>query len=346
MNYLRMLFFGLLVMMLSNCSKSSGGGGGGDNVVPTKIAPTNLVITPTASTDGTGNVSFTATANNALNYNFAFGDGDTTTVASGILTYKYAASGTYTVTVIAKSASGLTLSQSVPVTANVSLTLAWSDEFNTPGAPDTTKWGYDIGTGSNGWGNNELETYTNRTANAVVANGALNIIAKKESYNGASYTSARLLSYGKFSYEYGYMEVRAQLPGGSGPWPGIWMLGNNFFTTGWPQCGEIDVAEETGTNPNTVYGTLHYVGGNPGSTVTVQNTDTAYHLYGLEWSPTEVRILVDNVVYFSFANTGGLPFNQNFFIILNVAMGGTFGGTVDPNFTSASMLIDYVRVYH
>jgi beta-glucanase (GH16 family) len=155
-----------------------------------------------------------------------------------------------------------------------------------------------------------------------------------------------MLSYGKFSYEYGYMEVRAQLPAGTGPWPGIWMLGNDFFSTGWPACGEIDVMEATATNPNTIFGTLHYVGNNPGSTLTVQNTSTAYHLYGLEWSPTEIQILVDNVVYFTYSNSNTLPYNQNFFIILNVAMGGTFGGAVDPNFTSGTMKIDYVRVYH
>jgi len=161
-----------------------------------------------------------------------------------------------------------------------------------------------------------------------------------------NYTSAKLLSFGKFSFKYGYVEVRAQLPVGAGSWPGIWMLGNDFSTTGWPACGEIDIAEQTANTPNVIYGTLHYVGNNPGSTITIQNPDTAFHLYQLEWSPTQISILVDNVVYFTYANSGGIPFNQDFYMILNVAVGGTFGGTVDPNYTSGTMKIDYVRVYN
>lgn len=343
MNHFKLLLGVLLVFIFSNCSKSGSGNG---NVTPINYDPTNLNITSAVSTDSKGNVAFTATAGNTINYSYDFGDGGTYTNTNGSVEYKYAATGTYTVTVTAKGISGKSISKTTSVAVTVNLTLQWADEFNTAGSPDTTKWKFDIGTGVNGWGNNELEYYTNRTDNAVVANGFLNITAKKEAYSGSSYTSAKLLSYGKYAFKYGYMEFRAQLPSVTGAWPGLWMLGNNYFTAGWPACGEIDVTEQTANTPNTIYGTLHYVGNNPGSTTTIATSQSAFHTYGLEWSASEIKILADNVVYFSFANTASTPFNQNFYIILNQAVGGTFGGSVDPNFTTSVMQIDYVRVYN
>lgn len=332
-----------LFALVSACSKSDSSSGN------TTILPTNLVVTATVSTDNSGNVAFVATATNAVTYDYDFGNGVFQTVASGTVTYKYPASGTYTVNVIAKSSTGQTISKSIQVTVNVSTSLIWSEEFDVAGAPNAAKWGYDIGTGSGGWGNNELQYYTNRLDNAVVSNGTLKIIAKAENFSGSSYTSARLLTKDKFSFKYGKIEVRAKLPAGVGTWPAIWMLGNNITTAGWPACGEIDIMEHKGSQLNKIYSTLHYPGfsgGNGvGSSVTISNVATEFHKYSAIWSSTAIQFLVDDVPFYSFANTASLPFNQNFFVILNFAMGGNFGGPVDPAFSTATMEVDYVRVY-
>lgn len=328
-----------LVAFIASCGKDKPAG----NNTP----PSNLTLVATVSNDNSGNVLFTAAATNAVSYDYDYGNGIFQTVASGVVTYKYPASGTYTVNVIAKSAAGLTISKSVQVTVTVTLSLIWSEEFNSPGAPDPGKWGYDLGAG--GWGNNELQYYTNRLDNAIVSGGTLKIIAQKEAYNGSPYTSARLLSKDKFSFKYGKVEARAKLPAGAGTWPAIWMLGNNITTAGWPACGEIDIMEHRGSELNKIFGTVHHPGhsgGNAdGGTVTIPNVSTEFHIYGVEWTATSIKFSVDNQVFYTFPNNNTLPFNQNFFLILNVAMGGTFGGAVDPALTSAIMEIDYIKVY-
>lgn len=224
--------------------------------------------------------------------------------------------------------------------------LVWSDEFDVDGAPDPTKWTYDLGTGDNGWGNGEAQTYTNDAENVIVANGSLVITAKAE---GTGYTSTRLKSEDLFEFTYGRVEVRAKVPSAEGTWPAIWMLGEDYQTNFWPGCGEIDIMEHTGNNLNTILGTLHYPGnsgGNAnGSETTVETATTEFHNYTVDWSPSAIRILVDDNLYFTFANTGSTPFNNDFFLILNVAMGGTLGGAIDPAFVEDSMEIDYVRVY-
>ena len=337
LSFITSLFFFL------SCGKESNSG-------TENILPANLNITANVSTDNSGNVSFTATATNVVSYEFDFGNGIFQTVSDGKVTYKYPASGNYTVKVTGKSATGQTISKSIPVTVNVALTLVWFDEFNTDGAPDASKWGYDIGTGSNGWGNNELQYYTNRPENAVVSNGTLKITAKKETFSGSAYTSARLLTKNKFTTKYGKIEVRAKLPSGVGTWPAIWMLGKNIDQGGWPACGEIDIMEHKGSDEGRIYGTLHYPGrsgGNAdGKTVMVQNVASAFHIYTVEWNASLIKISVDGNVFYTFNNHPNTPFNQEFFIILNVAMGGTFGGPVDPAFNQSTMEIDYVRVYN
>lgn len=342
----------ILILLFSiftqaSCKKSTGGANN-------SIAPTNLVVAAIASTDGSGNVNFTATADNAVTYDFEYGNGTFATVTSGIVTYKYSLAGTntYTVKVTAKSSTGGTISKTIQVTIQVTpsaLNLVWSDEFNVDGLPNPAKWGYDIGNGGGGWGNNELEYYTNRSDNAVCINGNLKITLKKESFSGFNYTSARLLSQGKFAFKYGKVEARAKLPAGAGTWPAIWALGSNINTTAWPACGEIDIMEHIGNDLNKIYGTLHYPGrsgGNAnGGTKIITNATTEFHLYTLEWDANTIKIYVDNVLFHSVTNSVSLPFNQDFFLIMNVAMGGNFGGTVDPNFTEAAMEVDYIRVY-
>ena len=338
----------LLFIILTSCSKGSTSNGN------TQTAPSNLVVSATASTDGSGNVSFAATASNAVTYIYEYGNGIIETVAGGVVTYRYTTTGTitYTVIVTAKSSSGASVSKSILVTVNVLPTapiLVFADEFNVNGAPDASKWGYEIGTGSGGWGNNELEYYTSRPENVIVQGGVLKIIAVKENYLGSTFTSARLLSKGKYSFKYGRIEVRAKFPTGVGTWPAAWMLGDNIGSVGWPACGETDIVEHLGRDLNKIYGTLHYPGhsgGNAdGNTIMIPDATTAFHTYTVDWSATAIKIYVDAQLYHTVANSAALPFNQNFFILLNMAMGGNFGGAVDPAFTSATFEIDYVRVY-
>lgn len=342
----KLISFLLLLSILLSCKKA-----GADNGT-VKTPPANLIINSEISTDGSGKVTFKATADNAVSFRYQFGDDNISTLLTGITSHQYTLEGTntFTVTVTAGSSSGLVIQKSIQITvtvvAHVPL-LLWSDEFNTDGAPDPTKWGYDLG--GNGWGNAELENYTSRPENAIVSGGVLKINAIKENYNGSAYTSARLLSKDKFAFKYGKVEVRAKLPVGVGTWPAIWMLGSDISTNAWPACGEIDIMEHLGRTLNTIYGTLHYPGhsgGNAdGSTTVITNATSEFHIYSLEWSAWTIKIFVDGQLFHTTVNGSSLPFNHDFFMILNVAMGGGFGGPVDPAFTNSTMEVDYVRVY-
>ena len=226
-------------------------------------------------------------------------------------------------------------------------TLVWSDEFDTDGAPNSLNWGYDLGDG--GWGNDELQTYTSDLENAYVDDGILNITAKADGNGG--YTSARLKSLGLQSFTYGKIEVSAKLPASQGTWPAIWMMGDSYTTVGWPTCGEIDIMEQTGDDKDTILGTLHWLDSasssyaSYGTDTAATNTTSEFHTYTLEWNADSLKISVDDDQYFEMTNSDDLPFNANFFMILNVAMGGSLGGTVDSAFTEDTMQIDYVRVY-
>jgi len=243
--------------------------------------------------------------------------------------------------------------------------LVWSDEFNgTDGtAPDSSKWTYD--TGGNGWGNNELECYTNLTQNAQVQGGNLVITAMHQPSYACSdgtmrdYTSTRLKTQGLFSQADGRFEARIKIPAGQGMWPAFWMLGNNITSVNWPACGEIDIMENIGKEPGTVHGSLH-----SSSTVAKTSDATApfslpagqsfaadFHLYAVEWEPGTVRFYVDSNLYATFTQsqwpTGGAwTFDHPFFIILNVAVGGDWPGSPDNSTVfPQQMLVDYVRVY-
>lgn len=232
--------------------------------------------------------------------------------------------------------------------------LVWQDEFNAPGAPDATKWSYDIGTGpdNNGWGNDELESYTNSSNNIIVEDGALKITAIK---SGTSYTSARIKTQGLFEQVYGRFEARIKLPYGPGLWPAFWMLGNNKDSDGWPQCGEIDIMEGKGQEPNIVHGTVHGPGYSGGNAITssfgLENGrfDTDYHIYAVEWSAGCIDFYVDNTLYKRITPTdvtGKWVYDHPFFILLNVAVGGNFlGYPNDYTPFPQTMYVDYVRVY-
>lgn len=237
-------------------------------------------------------------------------------------------------------------------------TLHWSDEFNKNGLPDSSIWSFDTAGNAYGWGNNELQYYTNKKpANAWVKDGILKITARKEKAGDKNYTSARLITKGKASFVYGRMEIRAKLPPGRGTWPAIWMLGENIGEAGWPACGEIDIMEHVGYEKDSIYGTIHsqtynhVKGTQKTKAIFIKNPYTAYHVYSIEWTPDRMDFYVDDLLYNSVQNEHltekEWPFDKPFFFILNLAVGGNWGGKmgVDEKVFPATMEVDYVRVY-
>ena len=229
--------------------------------------------------------------------------------------------------------------------------LIWTDEFNYIGSPDPAKWNYEVGGG--GWGNNESQFYTNRDDNSYVKDGYLTITAKKESFSGYQYTSARLTSKAKGDFKYGYIEFRAILPTGLGTWPALWMMPTDSKYGGWPNSGEIDIMETTGKNPSYIQGTTHTTvsqGGGVGGATTCTTSTTEWNTYGCEWDDTGIKFMVNGKTYFTYThspnhNSDRWPFDQRFFLIMNIAMGGNMGGQIASDFKEAQMKVDYVRVY-
>lgn len=230
--------------------------------------------------------------------------------------------------------------------------LIWADEFNEDGSPCSKNWTYNVG--NNGWGNNEKQYYKfNDPDNVIVEDGLLKITAKRENYRGAEFTSTRMLTQDKFSFVYGKVEVRAKLPDAGGTWPAIWMLGDNISTVGWPACGEIDIMEHVGNRPGSTSSAIHNNAGYGGNYFgNEQYTETAtseFHVYGILWDKDKIEFSIDGDVHFTYnpaeKDINNWPYDAKQFIILNIAVGGTLGGAIDPNFTESSMEIDYVRVY-
>ena len=234
--------------------------------------------------------------------------------------------------------------------------IVWSDEFN-GNSINPRMWTFDMGNGFKGWGNNELQYYTSRSQNAYASNGLLHIVARRESLNGFGYTSARLKTQGLFTRKYGRIEFRARLPQGVGFWPALWLLGENIASVGWPACGEIDVMENKGTEPNQVQGTIHF-GGSLSQVYTLPGDSvTNFHQYLLEWTTNAILWYVDGLLYqtqtnwSSFAGPYPTPFNQPFFLIMNLAVGGNYVGNPSSSAIDsgavfpAEMVVDYVRVY-
>lgn len=239
--------------------------------------------------------------------------------------------------------------------------IVWSDEFSGTNI-NTNTWSFETGN-NNGWGNSELEYYTGRAQNAYVSNGVLHIVARRESYSGFNYTSARMKTEGHVTKAYGRFEFRAKLPPGPGFWPALWLLGSNIPTVGWPACGEIDVMENNGSALGKVQGTIHY---SSASNNPLQSTGyysfpagdsvTNFHTYMLEWSTNLILFYVDQQLYETqstwSSSTGPYPapFNQPFFIILNLAVGGAYLGNPSVSTINANtvfpggMQVDYVRI--
>lgn len=237
--------------------------------------------------------------------------------------------------------------------------LVWSDEFDVDGEPDKSKWSYE--TGGHGWGNNEKQFYTSKPENVYVKDSKLHLAAYKEDFQNNHYTSGKISTYGKASWKYGYIEASAKVPEGIGSWPAVWMLSDAIHEgTRWPECGEIDILEHVGKDPGTIHASLHSALYNH-SIQTEQhyyenmgNVSDRFHTYAIEWTENYVDFLFDGRSYVKYTKGEGgrdisdkaWPFNKNFYLLLNLAVGGNFGG---PAIDDASLpwvyKIDYVRVY-
>ena len=236
--------------------------------------------------------------------------------------------------------------------------LIWSEEFDYTGFPDSTKWSYDTEGNVYQWGNNEAQYYTSgRKENAWVSDGVLRITALKEPMEGRSYTSARLITKGKGDWLYGRFEIRAKLPTGRRTWPAIWMLPTDWEYGDWPKSGEIDIMENVGYDPATIVGSSHTekynhaIGTQKNAKIACPDCYKAFHVYALEWEEDEYRLYVDDQLYFTFKNEGTgyevWPYDKRFHILLNLAIGGNWGGQkgIDDSLFPHVFEIDYVRVY-
>ena len=261
-------------------------------------------------------------------------------------------------TIITENGLSITTDNSGPTSPMTypGYTLVWNDEFS-GSTLDPNVWNQETGNGQNGWGNNELEYYTNSTKNTFVSNGNLVIEARKESLNGFNYTSGRMTTQNKKQFTFGRIDIRAKLPVGKGIWPALWMLGSNITTVGWPSCGEIDIMELVGTYPGRVYGTMHWKPVTGSSTnkggqfdLSSGNFSQQFHVFSIIWKQDMIQWLVDDQVYFTGtkADVGAAnyPFNAPQFFIFNVAVGGNWPGSPDANTVFPErMFVDYVRVF-
>lgn len=236
--------------------------------------------------------------------------------------------------------------------------LVWSDEFDYVGLPDVDKWSFDVG--GFGWGNNELQYYT-KGENAFVENGVLTITARKEDYKSSKYTSSRMVTKQKGDWLYGKIEVRAKLPKGRGTWPAIWMLPSDWEYGNWPNSGEIDIMEHVGYEMGIVHGTVHTAAYNHmlntqvGDRIMLADASETFHIYSVQWYPDKIKFLVDENEYYIYEplnlvdspSHNEWPFDQSFHLLLNIAIGGNWGGAkgVDDTIFPQKMEVDYVRVY-
>jgi beta-glucanase (GH16 family) len=355
-----------------------GGIGCGSDEPEKKVS--NLVVTLVVDQNGSGQVAINAGADNVKFFKYFFGesnDEELIKTEDRHASHTYENSGTYTIRVQAHSSESdfifheedidVDVFIDMPTTGNTSpetrssMTLIWQEEFNGTSI-DATKWTFETGNGTNGWGNNELEYY--RKENASIVEGNLMIEARAEAFGGKNYTSTRMITKGKFDFKYGRVDVRAALPEGKGVWPAIWMLGANFSEpgVGWPKCGEIDIMEKIGggIEEKKIYGTPHWFAENnaPGQqNVNFGGSFTAstegifndkFHVFSIVWNETYIIWYVDDVEFhrIDITPSGLSEFHEDFFLLLNVAVGGNWPGSPDSSTKFPQrMFVDYIRVF-
>ena len=363
----------LLILLTASCSPDDAGsiippdgGGSGGSGSQTDL-PSNLVVildiqgqnSENPDGDGSGVFNLTATADNAVSFGFKVDTADEVQNSSGNFTYTVNSQGInqFPVTIYAYSSTEERISKIKNITIFVEQDnnggsgnndqLVWFDEFDGNGTINTNNWNYE--TGGGGWGNQEVQNYTNSLNNIYKENGILKIKVIKESNN--TYTSARITTKNKFDFKYGRVDIRAKLPSLAGTWPALWMLGANIDSVSWPSCGEIDIMEQF-EDKSYVQSTCHWQSSSTTDYAPVSyglpvdlNTPTEFHVYSLIWAEGSVKTLLDGNQFYAMNTNSNMPFDANFFFIFNVAMGGTNGGTIDPNFTNDAMEVDYIRVY-
>ncbi len=336
------------------------------------VLPTNLEFSVEQSAENPGLVTVNATADRANFFRFYFGDSqDYVEQKEGETTHTYSETGEYTLTVQAHATVSDFISESTQV--NVVLPeppngipstgyttpssyegyeLVWQDEFD--GDELSSDWTFEIGTGSNGWGNNELQYY--RQENTTVKDGYAIIEAREQNFGDRDYTSSRVITKGKQSFQYGRIDIRAALPYGQGIWPALWMLGGNFSEVGWPHCGELDIMEMIGGSgrENTIHGTIHWQSdegyasyGNSNSLGSGTFHDE-FHVFSIVWDSESIKWYRDDILFSEVDITPGhmTEFHQEFFFIMNVAVGGNWPG--NPNASTVfpqRMIVDYIRVF-
>ena len=356
----------LIVISQSSCTEKA----------PVKNGdPSNLLVEVNNLDDGTGVVEVIAIADNTIEYQFFSGDRSTAepiTNTDGVFTYTYSATGIYLFEIRAYGTSGRYMQQEVQILVEINdgnpnpgggystplsyegMHLILQDEFN-GFTLDGSKWTYEIGTGSNGWGNNELQYY--REQNTTVKDGYLTIEARSESFGGMNYTSSRLITKDKQSFKYGRVDIRAILPEGQGLWPALWMLGNNFPTVGWPACGETDIMEMIGGGEgrdDVTYGTIHWdnngsnadYGGN--TQLSSGKFSDEFHVFTITWDARDIKWYLDDVQFQTVNITPAAmsEFHQQVFFIFNVAVGGNWPGSPDASTVfPQQMIVDYIRVF-
>lgn len=366
-------FILVLCMFICSCNPEDDNGSG------TSGDPSNLTIQVDVATDGSGEVVVSASADNTTRYEFYMGDGNPNEPfenTTGMHQYTYESIGTYKVEVRAYGSSGrfIKKEQQIAVvtgdpstvgegyttpTSYPGMQLVWTDEFN-GNTIDSNNWTFEVGDGCPhlcGWGNDELEYY--RKENASVGGGFLTIEAREEFFGGRNYTSARMKTQEKQTFEYGRVDIRAKLPEGQGIWPALWMLGQNINSVSWPDCGEIDIMELVGSTDgdgnSRVYGTLHWKTSDGSKADEGENFklnsgkfSDKFHVFSIIWNELNIRWFVDDELYFTMPITdeGMTEFHQPHFFIFNIAVGGTWPGS--PNDATPfpqQMLVDYIRVF-
>lgn len=358
----------LLSIELSSCK--------GNDPIDQAALPTNLVVTVEFDDIIQGKVIVSATASNANFYSFTFEDQanmEYIETPDGVAEHTYQQEGDFNIIVRAhatqvdyiESTEVVSISFSPPVDENDAgyvtpisypgYSLTWNDEFDGATLSEAS-WNYELGTGNNGWGNNELQFY--RRQNTSIIEGKLVIEAKRENFDGMSYTSSRLTTQGKHAFQYGRIDIRAKMPFGQGIWPALWMLGENFPTAGWPFCGEIDIMEMVGGNvsgggDDVVHGTVHWDNAGQYASFTDSKRMSnrladSYHVYTIIWDENEIAWFIDDQQYHSIDITPAAlsEFHQPYFFIFNIAVGGNWPGSPNEQTSFPQyMLVDYVRVF-